>query len=426
MKPALLLAVALTCAFSLAPSASTLAVDAHERTAQLRAEGPEALERLLAEYDAMRPGVARDELELRIDAVAGQKYATTSRLYWHTDLAAAQQAARASGRPILSLRMLGRLDEDLSCANSRLFRVVLYANTALSRFLRETFVLHWSTARPVPKVTIDFGDGRELRTTLTGNSAHYVLDADGRPLDVLPGLYDPVAFRRELEALLPLARESNGLAGERFVRRLDAHHRARALASEVEWLDVSDLVEVSLPRTTQVVLAQQIANPKSRVEMPLLRAVGRTRGASNAPLVWHGRAYSTAPSLDPRATTSTTWIPAARLDDARPDAASRALLERLRPTDWGAMPAPLAGEALEALVTSLAASVALDTHSNERELHARIHTWFTEGRELDFASLDERLYSTLFETPASDPWLGLGVPGTFTALPSDGLGRDDD
>ena len=111
--------------------------------------------------------------------------------------------------------MLGRLDEDLSCANSRLFRATLYANQDVSRFLRERFVLYWSSERPVPRVTIDYGDGRRLERTTTGNSAHYVLDEDGNVLDVLPGLYAPTAFRRELEGSLALAARVRGTARPR-------------------------------------------------------------------------------------------------------------------------------------------------------------------------------------------------------------------
>ena len=44
---------------------------------------------------------------------------------------------------------------------------------------RDKFVLHWQSVRPVPKVRIDFGNGRTLEKTLTGNSLHLVLDSDG-------------------------------------------------------------------------------------------------------------------------------------------------------------------------------------------------------------------------------------------------------
>src|SRR5687768_3350554 len=101
--------------------------------------GEATLHDMLAEYDKLPAGAAKDKLAARIDAAAHQKYATISRLYWHTDLAAAKAAAKTAGKPILHLRMLGRLDEDLSCANSRLFRATLYANQEVSAFLRDNF-----------------------------------------------------------------------------------------------------------------------------------------------------------------------------------------------------------------------------------------------------------------------------------------------
>src|SRR5882724_11524185 len=124
-----------------------------------------------------------------LDRVCAQKDAHTSLLYWFTDLDAAVTEARRRKRPILSLRLLGRLDEELSCANSRFFRKLLYPDLRINQILRQDYVLHWQSVRPVPRVTIDFGDGRVVERTLTGNSIHYVLDADGTVIDGLPGLY---------------------------------------------------------------------------------------------------------------------------------------------------------------------------------------------------------------------------------------------
>lgn len=95
-------------------------------------------------------------------------------MYWYTDIEQAKAAARTSGKPILSLRLLGSLDQDLSCANSRFFRVALYPNVEISKLLQDPLILHWQSVRPVPKVTIDFGDGRKLERTITGNSIHYI------------------------------------------------------------------------------------------------------------------------------------------------------------------------------------------------------------------------------------------------------------
>src|SRR5258706_16355473 len=141
-----------------------------------------------------------------LDAVCAQIDAHTSLLYWFTDLSAAIAEARRSGKPILSLRLLGRLDEELSCANSRFFRTTLYANEKVSGYLRDHFILHWQSVRPVPHITIDFGDGRRIERTITGNSIHYLLDANGEVVDALPGLYGPRAFLEGLTRAEPGAK----------------------------------------------------------------------------------------------------------------------------------------------------------------------------------------------------------------------------
>jgi hypothetical protein len=163
-----------------------------------------------------------------IDAVAKQRDAFASGLYWYTDLNAAEAEAARSGRHILSLRLLGNLDEEYSCANSRFFRTVLYANAEVSRHLREHYVLHWKSVRPAPMVTIDMGDGRRIKRTITGNSIHYVLDADGTVLDAIPGLYGPVPFLAALE-------QSESLAGN-DPGGLRTWHVAQANALRSRWL----------------------------------------------------------------------------------------------------------------------------------------------------------------------------------------------
>src|SRR5262245_1041369 len=106
-------------------------------TAALRASGPDGLRLLLERYD--RNPDAR--LLADIDAVAAQRDAVWSRLYWYTDLEQAKTAAKAQKKPILYLRMLGKLTDEYSCANSRFFRTVLYANAKVSQLLRDHFVL---------------------------------------------------------------------------------------------------------------------------------------------------------------------------------------------------------------------------------------------------------------------------------------------
>ena len=183
--------------------------EASPAIAELRARGPAGLRALFRSYEReINEQVSHplldatpqwQRLSAALDAVSQQKDSYLSGLYWYTDFDQAKAAARAQGKPILSLRLLGKLNEEYSCANSRFFRTVLYSNAEMSIMLRERFILHWESVRPVPRVTIDFGDGRKLERTLTGNSIHYILDAEGRPLDALPGLYGFWPFFRGLE-----------------------------------------------------------------------------------------------------------------------------------------------------------------------------------------------------------------------------------
>jgi hypothetical protein len=312
----------------------------------LRAEGPAGLAKLLGAVDAS--GKPSPTHAAAIDAVAAQKDAYASGLYWYTDLEAARAAARREGKPILSLRLLGRLDQELSCANSRFFRTTLYPDPAVSTLLRDKFILHWSSERPVPVVTIDFGDGRTLKRTITGNSIHYVLDADARPIDGLPGLYSAEMFVRKLTDALALAGELSKLDAMKRDSRLREWH-----AQAMEKTERSAPVRLSpaalkmvLAKAPPAALAGQRAMGKSMVELPILAQLRR-------------------------------------LED----------------------------------------SIAQDTARYENELHRQLHQWFATGQIRQFDALNGRVYTELFLTPRSDPWLGLAPPDAFAALENGGLAQ---
>jgi hypothetical protein len=190
---------------------------------ELRAGGQLAVDDLYTQWSKAAPD-EREALQKTLDRVCAQKDCHASRLYWYTNLDDAKAAARRLGRPILSLHLLGRLDEELSCANSRFFRTLLYSDDAISAILREQFVLHWYSVRAVPLVTIELGGGRVIRQTITGNSAHFLLDSAGTPLDVLPGLYSPEAFRLQLEQWVMLHRQPQMLRQYHSARFLEAAH----------------------------------------------------------------------------------------------------------------------------------------------------------------------------------------------------------
>ena len=197
----------------LARSAVTGDTNAQE---QLRAYGPEGLDAILA------LGAVGELADEAVDRVAGQKYGHITRLFWFDDLEAAKAEAKRTNKKILSLRLLGDLRDELSCANSRFFRTVLYVDPAVREKMTE-YVLHWSSERDAPVMTIDFGDGRVIKRTVTGNSIHYVLDEEGRVLNAIPGLWGPMAFIEQLDdEVKPVANQALPRIRNRRVPAKDA------------------------------------------------------------------------------------------------------------------------------------------------------------------------------------------------------------
>ena len=409
--------------------------------ARLRELGPAGLDMLLgspqvaaalgASGDARLPEQEAARLAEAVDRVAGQKDALASRLYWHEDLVAAEAEARRLGRPILSLRLLGRLDEDLSCANSRFFRTVLYPNAQVSQVLRERFVLHWEMVRPVPKLTVDFGDGRVLETTITGNSIHYVLLPDGRPIDAIPGLWGAQAFLAELQRAEALAGELAPLPAAEASARLQAFHARRLVELKQEL--VADAAK--LPDEQRQKLLEQLGKrggagsqvpddvvfstgsfvsfpdgAKMRVEQPIIRA-----------LLPGARGMEGEIGND-------VWTQLAKLhqSECRLDEASRAMARRknlgLSLLGWDPPRAP----SVEPLFESLQRSVAEDTVRNRWMTGARLHEWFASGtapRGVD--DLNARVYSELFKSPVNDAWLGLVPPDAYSGLAKEGRKGSD-
>ena len=419
----------------LVPAQAAALAEAHE-IARLRARGPAGLAEALAAYDELgrRSGyvlpaeVAR--AEARVDAVAAQRHATVSRLYWYTDLDAAKRAATASGKPIVSLRLLGRLDEELSCANSRLFRATLYANAAIATLLREQVILHWSSERPVPRVTIDYGDGRTITTTTTGNSAHLVLDASGAVLDVLPGVYAPGAFRTELTTSLALARRVAALPPAAGATALAAHHRGAATAAADRWRTLAAARGGMMPArpegsparpavgyapgaatpvgappppppTLSIAFAQLATVSKAAIEVPQLRALRLEGGLRPRAPADVGLWASLGREL---------WPAAAALD-----APSRALVTRLHT----AGPVTVPEAAVAAVITRLEQNLLADSALDELVLRPAIHALLGTG-EARLDVVTTWLYATVFHTPRGDAWLGLLPRTEFTGVPGDG------
>ncbi|HYE20049.1 MAG TPA: hypothetical protein VEA69_16490 [Tepidisphaeraceae bacterium] len=461
-------------------------VDAKKAIAELRAAGPAGLAAMMSTHqvaidrhrnDPTTASAQWDRLAAALDAVAAQKDAWSSGVYWYTDLEAAKKVAAASNKPILSLRLLGTLDTEFSCANSRFFRTVLYPNATVGQYLKDRFVLHWQSHRPVPRLTIDYGDGRVVERTITGNSAHYVLTSEGKVVDVIPGLYGPAAFVRTLQAAEQIARNTSPRT---FDLRLAQWHRNRAAALRQQW--AADLAAIGAPvvptdnkpgqsaralpeAPPRIVPSDNTLAARLRVVTPSARpdaaeakrlidaanasvftvaapAPPRPAAGANPPpaaaaaarVAVSKSAMELAPVLAvapdrtnlATATSDDTWAKLAELRaaDAKLDAGSRAvMLAKAGPSAVAANERTASKRVVESplnrLVRSFERSVAEDTVRNEYLFHLQIHEWFAAGtapKTLD--DLNEKVYAELFLMPKSDPWLGLVPPDAYTALPA--------
>ncbi|HYY58112.1 MAG TPA: hypothetical protein VE842_12330 [Pyrinomonadaceae bacterium] len=360
-------------------------------------------------------------LSAALDAVSQQRDGYASGLYWYTDFEQAKRAATESGKPILSLRLLGNLNEEFSCANSRFFRTVLYANSEVSEVLRDRFILHWKSVRPAPRVTIDFGDGRKLERTLTGNSIHYILDSTGRPIDALPGLYGPQAFLRGLaraeEVFKQFASQDEAQQSGSFYR----YHTARINQTAADWSADVQKIGGRVPERVLARVKARGANPGALEAAP----IAATKAVVEVNIL---RAITTDARELEAATDDAAWarIAALHAGDARLDERSIALIRRHTPasqTSAGAAQtkAP-AGDQLSRIVSNLERNMSLDTVRNEYVLHNRIHAWLaSEPWDKNVDALNEKVYAELFLTPGSDPWLGLYSPDSYTALENGGI-----
>ena len=131
---------------------------------------------------------------------------------WRNSLADAQAEARRTGKPILLLSMFGKIDEAMPCANARTLRATLFKDPEFRAFVEKEAIPAWEMVRPVPRVTIDFGNGKQLVRTVRGNAVMYLVSPEGKVFDAFPGVYTKDDF---LPAASPAAHGEHDLGSTR-------------------------------------------------------------------------------------------------------------------------------------------------------------------------------------------------------------------
>ena len=408
-----------TCAFAGDVPTEDLAVravsedtaTASESIAALREMGPAGLDVLFTKYSPEIDRFARNgepeenwkRIANALDTVAMQKDAYASHLYWYTDLEDARRAALKENKPILSLRLLGNLSEEFSCANSRLFRAILYPHAEVSKYLRDNYILHWRSVRPAPKVTIDFGDGRKIERTLTGNSIHYILTPQGEIIDALPGLYGPQAFlkylagadrvNKQLSSALPKDREKTMMKYRKATFDKIVKDRDAAV--------MSGKVALTEPKDTTTALDVE---PRAMAKAVVVDEVSILR------------LYDAFAKYEPQIDNA-DWSKLAEIYSPSPkiDANSISFIRRQNAKTG------LSGADFVGLFTKLENFISLDITRNDFLFHTKLYQWLNDGNTGDIETFNTRVYARIFKTPNTDKWLGLYSPDIYTALDGNGF-----
>jgi len=105
---------------------------------------------------------------------------------------------------------------------------VLFSSDEVANYINEAFEPAWESLRPALMVTIDFGNGQQVKRTLQGNVATYVCDSGGQVYDVLPGIYTPGDYLAQLKACNTLFESLAKASLDQVSARLKDHHTRQA------------------------------------------------------------------------------------------------------------------------------------------------------------------------------------------------------
>jgi hypothetical protein len=385
---------------------------AAERVASQPARSPAVFRLAVRQLEELsrRSDVSIESLAAKrkeVDQLGAARYSHLSGLYWYTDFEQAVLEARRTNKPILNLRLMGDLRDEYSCANSRYFRTILYSDPAIAEVLGRDFILYWQSVRDVPKITIEFSDGRKLCGTITGNSIHYVVSSDGSILDAFPGLYEPKIFLRHLKQCTGLDKLYLQLSAEQRTTWLKANYRRRLTELTTVW------------GRHLATVAAKAAEVKG--EDPQLAAAEVTATASAASRLSVTKRRMTEAQLMNRLVQTVD-----ALEELTDDKALRAMADamvcRVSDVTREIVARESYGDQVDARIKKLENSLAADTVLNEFRLRPELLRWLiAAGRPVAVDDLNPRVYAELFLTPGSDPWFGLLPEDRYTALVNDGV-----
>jgi hypothetical protein len=239
---------------------------------------------------------------------------------------------------------------------------VLLSDPEVAAFLKAEVIPAWQTVRDVPKLTVDFGNGKKITRTLAGNTAMLLCTADGKVLDAFPGVYTPADFLKELKAAIAATKEPNATL---------AWHLREASAAPV-------------PRR-----ALAFTGAKAVVEAPLLMALNMKETP---------QPYSSELTADGAKGMFDRY--ARMLVDLSKSPMKRQDVLARMGLNPNASPEEI---------------VARDSQNNVRAVRPAVHLWMATLDHLPTPEEGKQvMFKQLLHIPIDDPYLGLGgtLPGT--------------
>jgi len=286
---------------------------------------------------------------------------------WYASLPDALDEAKRTGKPILFLSMFGRLDEAMPCANARTLRATLFKDPEFKKFATTEAVPAWEMVRAVPKIQIDFGDGKKIERTVRGNAVMYLLNSDGKVIDAFPGVYAAHAFLPEIRASIENLTNVSAAA-------VIAYHKARG--------------KMIRPSLTSL--------GKTVVESPTLDMIGAAPFAG-APSTLKADTPEQALFLQAAKQITDLSLRPMQVDDV-------VLAVTGKPME-GRKPEEIANEILEN-----------DSLTNMTRVRPVIHLWLAAQKELPTPEqARDAVLGTILKIPYKDPYFGLrdvAMPGT--------------
>lgn len=262
---------------------------------------------------------------------------------------------------------------------------MLFSNAQIADLISREFEPAWQSVRPVAMIRVDFGNGKTITRTLNGNVGTYICTADGTVLDVIPGVYDPVAYRERLNQATLLHRWASRQPSL-LKQFLQNYHREQAAA------------------------LRQHNEPKVIVEVPD-QPLSIVRVEAGMKLVLKSSRRGRAAGLIASATSATT--------DGRRGATAFAA------SDVPSAPRPVAGKnPPETVPVSTSYDLPADLHSrlgrvgpemladdtrhNESVRRLQVHDYLADRSPVQPAEMTRWLYREVLHTDLDDPYLGLG------------------